>query len=117
MRFLTCEPNLLQIPNYMDEADIFETDPLAWLNQEYEQFFNSGMHLPKAISGQAYTSAGLNIKMHTDKTLPTHILIFDVLRDKIQDFLVRHHYSLCHEIFHSHIEDGRRSKNILMYCK
>nr|XP_053642394.1 GPI mannosyltransferase 3-like [Cherax quadricarinatus] len=35
MRFLTCEPNLQQKENYLDEADIFEQDPLNWLHQEY----------------------------------------------------------------------------------
>ncbi|KAG0714147.1 GPI mannosyltransferase 3 [Chionoecetes opilio] len=34
MRFLTCEPNLKFEAHYMDEADLFEKDPHAWLQQE-----------------------------------------------------------------------------------
>ena len=35
MRFLTCEPNLKGEEDYLDEADVFEKDPLTWLQQEY----------------------------------------------------------------------------------
>ena len=36
MRFLTCEPNLKNLNNYTDEADVFFNDPPQWLlkNQE-----------------------------------------------------------------------------------
>ncbi|CAF0912048.1 unnamed protein product [Brachionus calyciflorus] len=36
MRFLTCEPNLKNLNNYIDEADVFFNDPPQWLlkNQE-----------------------------------------------------------------------------------
>lgn len=130
MRFLTCEPNLQQKKNYLDEADIFEQDPLGWLHQEYGKASNFVTHT-HSVSGTQENPVhiidyGKNSELNHSsskfsqsvyKALPTHIVLFDILRDKIQDFLAEHNYHLCHDLFHAHIVDGRRSKNILIQCK
>ncbi|XP_069940978.1 GPI mannosyltransferase 3 isoform X3 [Cherax quadricarinatus] len=130
MRFLTCEPNLQQKENYLDEADIFEQDPLNWLHQEYgntystlkEQVRVSGMNRDPVNTSDFGEYSELNnssskFSQSTYNDMPSHIVLFDVLKVKIENFLLEHHYQLCHEIFHAHIEDGRRSKYILIYCK
>ncbi|XP_042229036.1 GPI mannosyltransferase 3-like [Homarus americanus] len=130
MKFLTCEPNLQHKEDYMDEADVFEENPLSWLHLEYGQTssslsekqifsYDSGITVSRLNSKEHRQLDGLNSELHQSvfKTLPTHIVLFDVLQNKIADFLAQHRYSLCHEVFHAQIEDGRRSKYILIYCK
>lgn len=75
MRFLTCEPNLDNANNYMDEADEFYKDPGLWVRA----------HLP------AYPK----------NALPTHLIMFDVLTPKLNDLLAN--YKEIHSIFHSEV--------------
>ncbi|KAF5298601.1 hypothetical protein FQR65_LT09696 [Abscondita terminalis] len=61
-RFLTCEPNFHNIPNYQDEADQFYNNPNSWLRTNYPP------------------SGGL----------PSHIIAFDSLVLSITDILSRY---------------------------
>ena len=36
LRFLTCPPNLLQVEDYVDEADVFYQQPSLWLEENVE---------------------------------------------------------------------------------
>lgn len=179
MRFLTCEPNLKGEENYLDEADVFEKDPLFWLQQEYynrlpalqealstsqdglrnlefrdeRQFDGSEILIDsnrneeqktilKGKKEKTYESkVGKDaIKSRTKRkneiiedinvkernygipktsltTFPSHIVMFSVMKDKVEEFLSHHHYYLCHKLFHSHINDGRRSQHIHIYCQ
>lgn len=130
MRFLTCEPNLLQKEHYMDEADIFEQDPLTWLHQEYGQTSSSLRQTDTVYDTKENAGSFADSRKHVEvddvrndfhqsvyKDLPTHLVLFDIMRDRILYFLEQHHYQLCYEVFHAHIEDGRRSKYILVYCR
>lgn len=235
MRFLTCEPNLKGEENYLDEADVFEKNPLTWLQQEYynqhptfqESLFisqdglrNLGeesrgsrnaanerketkwevelssveeemgnqrkreigdqtadvikskmekteFHDERQFDGREALRGDFlidsngneeqetvlegnkerryksevekdpvkNIERETEilkdrnvrerkyditetslHNLPSHIVMFSVMEDKVKEFLTHHHYYLCHKIFHSHINDGRRSQHIHIYC-
>uniref|UniRef100_A0A4X1TEU1 Mannosyltransferase n=1 Tax=Sus scrofa TaxID=9823 RepID=A0A4X1TEU1_PIG len=57
MRFLQCPPDLTGKSDYLVEADIFYLNPLKWLYREF----------------------------HNDSTLPTHLIIFNVLEKEIRD--------------------------------
>ncbi|CAG5107775.1 Similar to PIG-B: GPI mannosyltransferase 3 (Drosophila melanogaster) [Cotesia congregata] len=58
IEFLTCEPNLQNQDNYLDEADIFFNDPMAWLEKRY-----------------------------TNSTLPLLVVIYDNLAPRIKGFI------------------------------
>ncbi|ELU03730.1 hypothetical protein CAPTEDRAFT_107850 [Capitella teleta] len=77
LRFLTCEPNLDLVANYTDESDVFYEDPVAWLNKTY-----------------------------ATSSLPSHIVMFDVLLPRVSDFISRNSYEKCAEFFHSHFPRG-----------
>ncbi|ALC43901.1 CG12006 [Drosophila busckii] len=76
MRFLTCEPNLEQQANFKDEADRFYESPKHWLRS----------HLP----------------VHPRTALPTHVVLYDVISDKISEFLLN--YKLLHSIQLSEVQ-------------
>ncbi|XP_064087057.1 GPI mannosyltransferase 3-like isoform X3 [Macrobrachium nipponense] len=110
LRFLTCEPNLKYEVNYTDEADVFEKNPLDWLYQEY------GITEHKLLNRRD-ESLSKHRSLGDIKPLPTHILLFDVLLEKIDKFLEEHKFHLCHRIYNSLVVDGRRSKYILIFCR
>uniref|UniRef100_A0A672YEG5 Mannosyltransferase n=1 Tax=Sphaeramia orbicularis TaxID=375764 RepID=A0A672YEG5_9TELE len=86
MRFLECRPDLGQ-EDYVDEADIFYRDPLLWLRTLFP-----------------YKSS-----------LPTHLLLFDVLEQEISVFLQGNKYVRTAEIFHTHFPEGRVGGSIFIY--
>lgn len=110
MRFLTCEPNLKHQENYADEADIFERDPMSWLQQEY----NSIASLEPNNNVEKLQREKRN---YVGKNIPSHVVLFDVLVSKVYDFLNQNSFQKCHEIFHAHVEDGRRGRFIHIYCR
>lgn len=85
MRFLECPPDLGE-ENYVDEADIFYEDPLLWLRTSFP-----------------YKSS-----------LPTHLVLFDVLETEISAFL-RENYMRRAEIFHTHFPEGRVGRSVFIY--
>ncbi|XP_031641017.1 GPI mannosyltransferase 3-like [Contarinia nasturtii] len=88
LRFLTCEPNLNGIENYMDEADKFYANPVAWLRS----------HVP----------------VHPKSAMPSHAVLFDCLQPKIKEFL--QNYKVINNISHSEFTtDGRVGHNVLLY--
>ncbi|GLV38019.1 Phosphatidylinositol glycan anchor biosynthesis class B [Carabus blaptoides fortunei] len=70
-RFLTCEPDLTNTPNYKDEADMFYDQPNKWLHTHYPP----------------------------NGTLPTHIVTFDTVVPTITSILSR--YKPTHRFFHT----------------
>ncbi|KAH0568265.1 hypothetical protein KQX54_019890 [Cotesia glomerata] len=65
MEFLTCEPNLQNQDNYLDEADIFFNDPMAWLEKRY-----------------------------TNSTIPLFVVMYDNLASRIKGFIDNYHLVL-----------------------
>ncbi|SPP84917.1 GPI mannosyltransferase 3 isoform X1 [Drosophila guanche] len=85
MRFLTCEPNLKHQENFKDEADRFYESPNHWLNS----------HIP----------------IHPRTALPTHVVLFDSLTEKIGEFLTN--YKLLHSIEHAEVIQMDESQALL----
>ncbi|XP_034481577.1 GPI mannosyltransferase 3 isoform X1 [Drosophila innubila] len=85
MRFLTCEPNLKQQENFKDEADRFYDAPMHWLRS----------HIP----------------VHPRTALPSHVVLFDSLGDKISEFLTN--YKLLHNIEHAEVNKLSDSQALL----
>ncbi|XP_060657929.1 GPI mannosyltransferase 3 isoform X1 [Drosophila nasuta] len=85
MRFLTCEPNLKQLANFKDEADRFYDAPASWLRR----------HIP----------------VHPRTALPSHVVLFDSLADKISEFLTS--YKLLHSIEHAEVNKLSDSQALL----
>uniref|UniRef100_A0A1B0GNQ9 Mannosyltransferase n=1 Tax=Phlebotomus papatasi TaxID=29031 RepID=A0A1B0GNQ9_PHLPP len=75
LRFLTCEPNLNDDPNHEEEAEIFYRNPSHWLDT----------HIP------AYPPS----------ETPSHVVLFDSLKPRIQDFLSK--YKEAHSIAHADV--------------
>ena len=90
MRFLTCEPNLSHIDNYLDEADVFYKDPVQWLKKEYSA---------------------------TSRPWPTHLVYFNPLQSEISSFLTQSGYRDCRSIFHTHLPEGRVGTHVLVSCR
>ena len=89
MRFLTCEPNLSNTPNYTDEADVFYKNPTKWLTETY---------------------------LNTGNSLPTHLVMFNLLQYSVMEFLLKNNYKKCKTLFHSHVPEGRVGSHVLVYC-
>ncbi|XP_037030520.1 GPI mannosyltransferase 3 [Bradysia coprophila] len=88
MRFLTCEPNFSQQDNYVDEADHFYKDPLAWYR----------FHIP----------------VYPRTAMPTHLVMFDNLVEKLPEILVD--YQQIHAVPHADYPLTERIGNkVLVY--
>ncbi|XP_043554924.1 GPI mannosyltransferase 3 isoform X1 [Chiloscyllium plagiosum] len=87
MHFLECPPDLTGNNSYIDEADLFFEEPLKWLNIRF--------------SGQA--------------SLPTHLVFYNVIEQKIEPFLMTRGYVKTAVLFHTHLPDGRIGSHIHVY--
>lgn len=87
IRFLTCEPNLNNIENYVDEADQFFANATAWLDDNYVN----------------------NEKV----SLPTYVIVFDTIESKISKFLRM--YKLTAKVFHTYFPEPNYGEHILLY--
>lgn len=94
VRMLTCPPNLVHIDDYIDETDLFYQDPKNWLQY--------------------------NVLTRNDNELtfvpPHHIVIFDVLYEKLKNWNFFVDYSVCASVFHTHFPERRTGKYILLLC-
>ncbi|KAF3832606.1 hypothetical protein F7725_026271 [Dissostichus mawsoni] len=86
MRFLECPPDLGE-EGHVDEADRFYEDPLHWLRTSFP-----------------YKSS-----------LPTHLVLFDVLEKEISVFLQGNNFVRTAEMFHTHFPEGRVGGSIFIY--
>ncbi|NXM33164.1 PIGB mannosyltransferase, partial [Oxyruncus cristatus] len=87
MRFLQCPPDLTGNENYIDEADVFYSNPLGWLNKEF----------------------------YNDTLLPSHLILFNVLEQEISPFLALRGYEKTATVFHTHVPQGRVGSHISVY--
>ncbi|XP_039246023.1 GPI mannosyltransferase 3 isoform X1 [Pipra filicauda] len=87
MRFLQCPPDLTGNENYTDEADVFYSNPLGWLNKEF----------------------------YNDTLLPSHLILFNVLEQEISPFLALRGYEKTATVFHTHVPQGRVGSHIFVY--
>ncbi|KYN29058.1 GPI mannosyltransferase 3 [Trachymyrmex cornetzi] len=89
IRFLTCEPNLSNTENYIDEADQFFANATVWLRDNYIN----------------------NAKV----MLPTYVIVFDKVASEISEFLRT--YKLIAKEFYTYrsLTVGNYGENILLY--
>ncbi|XP_035727103.1 GPI mannosyltransferase 3-like [Vespa mandarinia] len=85
-RFLTCEPNLKNSEDYIDEADQFFENPMIWIRNNYLQ---------------------------NENLIPSHVIVFDKIPSKIKDFL--ENYRLLSKLFHTHFPQSNYGKYIMLY--
>lgn len=86
MRFLECPPDLGE-EGYFEEADRFYEDPLLWLRTSFPN----------------------------KSSLPTHLVLFNVLEKQISTFLQGNDFVRTAEIFHTHFPEGRVGGSIFIY--
>lgn len=120
IRFLTCEPNLNRIENYEDEADVFFKDPLKWIDREYNAnpgkerffYFDIFIHIfvQKSLFYTFYFSGQTS-------NLPTYVIMFDILYETLEPFLMENNYKFRKKIFNSHFYDGNRGQYFHIYKK
>ena len=91
LSFLSCEPDFSQTPGYRDQAEIFYSAPLRWLEESF----------PRSMQ---------NI-------MPDSFILFDKLEAEIKPFLTGRGFTLGKSFFHSHAAEGRVGHNVLVYCK
>ena len=94
MVILTCEPNLTNLPNYIDEADVFFNNPDLWLD---ENVYQSG-NIP------------------CPKSLPLKMVMYDRLYDVLHRKLSQC-YKVASRIFHSHVPESRVGKYMMILSK
>ncbi|XP_031198906.1 GPI mannosyltransferase 3 isoform X2 [Mastomys coucha] len=87
MRFLQCPPDLTGKTQYLDEADMFYVNPLSWLQEEF----------------------------HSNASLPTHLVTFNVLEKEIHAFLTSGSYERTATFFHTHWPERRTGSHIHVY--
>ncbi|XP_017470147.1 PREDICTED: GPI mannosyltransferase 3 [Rhagoletis zephyria] len=78
MRFLTCEPNLQNKPNYVDEAEKFYESPTHWLRS----------HIPS----------------YPRTAMPSHVVLYEPLAPVINEFLMN--YKVLHRISNAQINQN-----------
>uniref|UniRef100_A0A3B5APD0 Mannosyltransferase n=1 Tax=Stegastes partitus TaxID=144197 RepID=A0A3B5APD0_9TELE len=86
MRFLECPPDLGE-EGYFEEAKRFFDDPVLWLRTSFPH----------------------------KSSLPTHLVLFDVLKKEISVFLQENNFVRTAEIFHTHFPEGRVGGSIFIY--
>lgn len=90
MRFLDCSPS--NEPGYVDEADRFMAHPVSFLYTMYSS--------------------------RTSEELPSHIVLFDSLEQRVSMFLKMEGFTLEKKIFHSHFPvDRELQANVLVYSR
>lgn len=94
MRFLTCEPNLKHVENYVDEADRFYENPADFMRAEFKQ---------------------LDTKQ---KQLPTLIVVYEGLWKNDTRFKHvlsdEYHYDAKYSFFHTYFPDGDRQSYYML---
>lgn len=86
IRFLTCEPNLKNSNDYIDEMDQFFENPMLWIKNNYSNDKN---------------------------VIPSHVIMFDNILPDVEEFL--HNYRLVTKIFYTHFPQRNYGEYLMMY--
>ena len=49
--------------------------------------------------------------------LPSRVVIYDVLLERVRKFLDKGSYEKCGEFFHTHLPEGRAGGSVEFYCR
>eukprot|EP00123_Amoebidium_parasiticum_P020995 comp5980_c0_seq2/m.1830 comp5980_c0_seq2/g.1830 ORF comp5980_c0_seq2/g.1830 comp5980_c0_seq2/m.1830 type:complete len:203 (-) comp5980_c0_seq2:18-626(-) len=123
MRILTCEPS--GEANYVDEADVFFTDPRAWLETNYRmdqvpgEDWRSHMCLGPTSEGLLGICPNQRHRSGASHTsgwgLPTHVVMYDTLVPTVAPWLANHKYIQVESFFHTHLPEGRVGRRVVVY--
>lgn len=94
MQFLTCEPNLTGVSDYVDEADVFFSDPL--------EHIGSYVHV--------------NDRQHCSSSSPRKLVMYDRLYSMLQSKLAGS-YDVTSKIFHTYFPEGRVGNYIFILTR
>lgn len=108
--FLTCEPplhlalgNAENIKQYRDESDQFFDDPNQFLNEHFPSLHESNLEQPG--------------KNQYDHFWPSHVIIFEPLKELMDDYFSDSNYHECRRFFNTYFHwDDRRAGDIIVYC-
>ncbi|KAK3048262.1 glycosylphosphatidylinositol anchor biosynthesis [Extremus antarcticus] len=106
---LSCEPPLHlavdEREGYMDEADVFYADPVAWIgeNMASTETIRKGTHLDNVSSEK--------------KDWPEYLAFFEQLEPTIEQVLGDTRYHECWRGFNTHWhDDSRRKGDVIVWC-
>ena len=85
LKFLACPPNLNDIDNYIDEADVFYQNPSKWLS------------------------------INVSSAPPDYLIFYDALLNLVSNFIASNKYILIGNYFHTDVDQGRVSQRILVF--
>lgn len=141
LRFLECPPDLTGNKEYVDEADVFFSNPLHWLQtsfpsqstlpshivlfdalekvEECSQItsLNVYNHWPKPRWYLPAKVATAEFKNHNQNLIMLSYTEFVSLFQEISSFLEENRFTRQAEIFHTHFPEGRVGRNILIYTR
>lgn len=110
-RALTCEPPL-DVPieardSYLDEADQFYEDPIAWMQTHMEATKNVGS-----------SGSREHFEIHKDKAdWPEYLVFFEHLEPVMIEHLSETRYERCWRGFNTHWhDDSRRHGDVVVWC-
>jgi phosphatidylinositol glycan class B len=104
---LTCEPPI-HVPledrqTYLDEADIFYQDPIAWINKNMAATDDGSQEGKERHLAQ--------------RAWPEYLVFFEHLQPTVGALLERNDYHECKRFFNTHWhDDGRRKGDVLVWC-
>ena len=107
---LTCEPpltlSLTERKGYLDEADVFYIDPVAWLRDNM---------MPVSHVGDDVASSGTTNS--TKRAWPGYLVFFEQLERILQTTEVGRYYAECWRGFNTHWhDDWRRKGDVIVWC-
>lgn len=108
---LTCEPPLYltmaEREVYLDEADVFYADPVAWIRDNMRDTNKIGTHL----DGSSNETSG------EGRAWPEYVVFFEQLEPMIKDVLAGTKYRECWRGFNTHWhDDWRRHGDVIAWC-
>lgn len=123
---LECEPpvnmNATERAGYVDEADRFYANPIAFLSQEMGQQprerSSLGFKLPRLGLGQGAVNMGHSTGGTRDKKQwPEYLVFFEQAEGTMRTFLKGSGYRECWRGFNSHWhDDWRRKGDVVVWC-
>jgi len=107
---LTCEPpltlSLAERQGYLDEADVFYLDPVAWLRKN--------MLAPSDVRDGVASGGTMN---NTTRAWPEYLIFFEQLEKFLQSMDVEKYYAECWRGFNTHWhDDWRRKGDVVVWC-
>ena len=109
---LTCEPPLhldsAQRERYLDEADVFYTDPAAWLESNMQSL---------GVRKDGSPIGGLATGVVKRREWPQYLIFFEQLKPLLEEKMDGSGYEECWREFNTHWhDDWRRKGDVVVWC-